>query len=156
LFELNNATIEAENADDWRDLFVEAVANYLMFPEGAPVVRDAQESRRRDVWMENRRSVGSLIWGVGKALGTLQIGELWSEVDPLGAGKRQRTARAINRARVDIAKEPIAEREVKWLVERIGEDDVLHENERALLIFLRDNSPDIHPLLDDLFTAAGL
>ncbi len=156
LFELNNATIEAENHESWRELFVEAVSNYLMFPNGAPVVRDAEESRRRDLWLENRRTVGTLLLGVGRALGRLEIADMWKEADVLGAGKRARTQRAINRARVDIAREEIAEPQVKWLIEHIGEDDVLHETERALLMFLRDTSPNIHPLMDDLFAMAGI
>ena len=42
--------------------------------------------------------------------------------------------------------------ETHWLVERIGRDKVLHENEKALLRFLKQESslihPSLHPLLD--------
>jgi len=42
--------------------------------------------------------------------------------------------------------------EAAWLAERIGRDGVLHENEKALLKFLKEESPNIdgalQPLLD--------
>ncbi len=42
--------------------------------------------------------------------------------------------------------------ECHWLVERIGRDGVLHENEKALISYLKQESPSLHaslqPLLD--------
>ena len=40
--------------------------------------------------------------------------------------------------------------EAEWLVERIGRDGVLHENEKELLGFLKRESPHIHPALHPL------
>ncbi len=42
--------------------------------------------------------------------------------------------------------------ESHWLVERIGRDGVLHDNEKALVSYLKQESPSLHsslkPLLD--------
>jgi hypothetical protein len=40
--------------------------------------------------------------------------------------------------------------EAGWLARRIGRDGRLHENEKALLAFLKRESPDIHPDLKPL------
>ena len=56
LFELNNATAEKENAPAWRELFVNAVGNYLMFSHGAPNVVAVEEAKRTRKWMDERSS----------------------------------------------------------------------------------------------------
>jgi hypothetical protein len=43
-----------------------------------------------------------------------------------------------------------------WLISRVDEDDVLDDNERALLIFIKQNSERIHPSLNELLTRAGV
>ena len=37
-----------------------------------------------------------------------------------------------------------------WLAERIGRDGIITPNEQALLNYLREESPEIHPLLNEL------
>jgi len=48
--------------------------------------------------------------------------------------------------------EIVDEKESHWLVDRIGRDGVLHENEKALISYLKEESPSLHsslqPLLD--------
>ncbi|MFO1127465.1 MAG: hypothetical protein U1E66_03390 [Rhodospirillales bacterium] len=61
LFDLNDATSTAENDAGWRDLFVRAVASHLMFPQGEPHLPDADTMRRRDQWLAERRSVGTIL-----------------------------------------------------------------------------------------------
>ncbi len=156
LFELNNATVEAENAETWRDLFVKAVANYVMFPRGAPVVPDARKALRREAWLADRRGVGGLLVAMGRSIGDTGIGETLAEVDLFGTRRRNRIASVVNRARVASARESIDEAEAAWLIDRISEDDVLHDNERALLAFIKETSPQIHPSLETLLTKAGL
>jgi hypothetical protein len=40
--------------------------------------------------------------------------------------------------------------EADWLVERINHDGELHDAEKALLLFIKRESPDIHPGLKPL------
>ncbi len=156
LFEINNTTVEAENAESWRDLFVKAVANYVMFPRGAPVAPDAKKALRREAWLSDRRGIGGLLVAMGRSIGDAGIGEALAEVDLFGTRRRNRIASVVNRARVASARESIDEAEAAWLIDRISEDDVLHDNERALLAFIKEKSPQIPPSLETLFTKAGL
>lgn len=46
--------------------------------------------------------------------------------------------------------------EAKWVAERILRDGAVDENERALLAFLKKESPSVDPSLQALFKKAGL
>jgi hypothetical protein len=51
--------------------------------------------------------------------------------------------------------ETVNEDEAGWLAHRIGRDGTLHENEKALLRFIRAESPEIHPALQPLIEKAA-
>ena len=152
LFDLKDATVNAQNADTWQDLFVRAVASHLMFPRGAPSVADADEMRRRDAWLSDRRGVGGLLMAVGRALANPV--KSWSAAglgDEDGDGTRRSAVEreAFSRESIDAA-------EAEWLIARITKDGILHPNERALMVFIKENSPRIHPSLMPLFEEFGL
>ncbi len=159
LFDLNDATVEAENAPGWRDLFVKAIANHLMFPLGAPSAPDAGEASRREDWLKERPGTGGLLKGIGRALagGDIDFGGAWNEVDGFGRKRsRQEIAREEAQVREALSREAIDEDEANWLIGRVCKDRVLHENERALLAFIKENAPNTHPALNQLFVKAGL
>ncbi|MEM6665931.1 MAG: hypothetical protein AAF638_05960, partial [Pseudomonadota bacterium] len=60
--------------------------------------------------------------------------------------------RKFNAAR---AAEPVTEDETRWLADRIGRDGVLHDHEKALLKFLRDENPNVPPALQTLIDTAA-
>ncbi len=159
IFDLNDATIAAENAPSWSDLFVKAIANHLMFPRGAPVVASADEALRREAWLKDRRGVGRLLSQMGGAIksGDIPIREAFAEADVFGTraakAEREREDARVSEA---LSKEAIDQAEAKWLSERINRDGTLHETERKLLQFIKQNSPSVDPLLDELFAKAGL
>jgi len=45
--------------------------------------------------------------------------------------------------------------EAEWLARRMGRDGALHQNEKALLRFIRDESPAVHPSLQTLIASAA-
>jgi hypothetical protein len=49
----------------------------------------------------------------------------------------------------------VSEEEARWLADRIGRDGRLHANEKALIAFLREESPSIHPVLGELLARAA-
>lgn len=157
ILDLNNATSAADNHESWRDLFVQATANYLMFPRSAPVPESAEEYKRREEWLEERRGVGRLLMETGQNLARFNIAEGWRAMDLFGAkdaaAQKEKDAAAMREA---VARESIDEDEARWLLSRIAEDGFIHENERALLQFICDNSPDVHPLLKALFDETGM
>jgi hypothetical protein len=159
MFDLNDASRPAENAPGWRDLFVKAIANHLMFPRGAPDVPEAEEALRREAWLKERGAVGRIFKAIGEsvAAGDIPFGETWGEADLFDSvSDREEREREEARVREALAREAIDEGEARWLAGRIRLDGVLHENERALLKFLKDNSPDVHPSLNELFAKAGV
>ena len=155
VFELNNRTVEKKNAPEWRQLFVQAIAHYLMFPRGAPPVPDRAEAARRERWLEHRRGTGAFM---KEMLQSVNAQVFSGAVDALLPGRRGQAAAAAERiaAGEAFARESIDEAEAKWLKDHIMEDGFLHDNERALLAFIKENSPNIHPSLKPLFEKAGL
>ncbi|MGD8808980.1 MAG: hypothetical protein PVG24_05210 [Gammaproteobacteria bacterium] len=157
IFDINNATVAADNDPDWQDLFVKAIANHLMFPRSAPKAIPADEYKRREAWLEERRGVGHLLADVGRNVASFNIMEGWESWDPFGhRAAEQRKAQDDARTQEALSRESIDEAEARWLLARMAQDDVLHENERALLKFIRDNSPNVHPMLAELFDQVTL
>ena len=156
---LDQGSDAEENAATWPDLFAKAVANALMFPRGAPIVPDAQEAKRRERWLEERRGVGDLLFGMGKALfkGDVPFREAAREADVTGA-HRAREAREEDDAifHEAMSREAIDPEEAHWLIGKIGGAGGLTKGAVQLLRFIKNNSPSIDPALDPLFDKAGL
>lgn len=151
LFELNDATLRAANDASWRDLFVKANANYLMAHTlfQAP---DRAVAQRREAWLESRDGAGSLLKSM---FGTMFKGDIGSVRDAYKQGDlwAERNA-AFTEGEANA--ERITSNEVSWLTERIGRDGVLHANEKALLDFIREESPHIDASLQELLEKADL
>ncbi len=159
LFELNDATAEDENAPAWSDLFVKGIANHVMFPQGAPVVPDAEEAVRREKWLEERRGIGQLLTQIGRAAfkGNMDFKGARDQADPTGrTAARTQQEGEDRQAREALAREAIDGGEAEWLSAQIMKDGVLHENERKLLAFIKQNSPAVNPALDAVFAKAGI
>lgn len=143
LFDLNDATVEAENHPAWSDLFVKAVANFLMAASDY-MVPTRQEALRREEWLEERDGIGGFM---SKML-TGSLKGVWN------AYKRdediERYARLFGRENMITQSEKITGIEADWLANRIGRDGTFHENEKALIEFIKQESPDIHPTLQPL------
>jgi hypothetical protein len=153
LFELNDETIESANHPSWRELFIMAVANYLMYPAVTPGRPTPEEAKRRESWLTRRRGVGDLLRSAG-------TGATVSPNEPAGAfasdisGERAWRAEAARRAAGSV--DSIDAPEAEWLLSKIEGDGVLHRNERELLAFIHENSMKTPPVLDPLFKKAGL
>lgn len=152
IFELEDATAGAKNADGWQDLFVKAIANYLMFPRGAPVVPAAVEYKRREKWLEEQRGVGNLLKEISKnAVSLDKLKDGWANMDTFGSKDRRAEAEREERRIGDaLSRESIDAREARWLTDKISANKTVTENERALLRFIRKNAPHIDPHLKAL------
>ncbi|ODN69721.1 hypothetical protein [Methylobrevis pamukkalensis] len=153
LFDLNDRTREAANHPAWSDLFVKAIANFLMAARGYPSPT-REEALRRAAWVdEETPGVGGMFSGMMQSLLTGGLRGVWQSY---GAGNE--TVAAERNARFEAettVAETVTADEVKWLADRIGRDGTLHANEKALLDFLREESPDIHPSLRTLIDTAA-
>ncbi|NBC33793.1 MAG: hypothetical protein GVY13_14055 [Alphaproteobacteria bacterium] len=159
LFALNDATVDADNAPAWQDLFVKGVANYLMFPRGAPVIPAAETVQRRAAKAAAGADTRGFLARFARAFGggDFGFGEAWRALDPFGreAEREMEQREAARKAEADM-REAIDQREAQWLGQRIAADGVLHENERALLVFIRRNATAIHPDLEPVMARFGV
>jgi len=147
LFDINDATSEAGNAPAWSELFAKAVANHVMALSGfSPPPRDVALAREDLLNSEGGFEGG--MKGFFKSMfggGVTGIRDAFKDDGPTAMaarGQAMETEIGLN--------EVITETEAGWLVDRIGRDRVLHENEKALLRFIREESPNIHPDLRPL------
>ncbi len=154
LFELNDMSVEAENHPEWTDVFIKAVACYLMSVEGYKVI-DRKVAMKREEWLESDTSdVSGMLAKTLGSLGSMLKGGLFGGAMRSGSDTMDDAWAERNAAMEAEAKQThvIDEKESKWLVERIGRDGVLHENEKALISYLKKESPSLHaslqPLLD--------
>ncbi|MEE4011585.1 hypothetical protein V1T76_05980 [Roseibium sp. FZY0029] len=143
LFDLNDATVESENAPAWSELFAKAVANYVMAMSGftPPPRKIALE---RENWLDQPGGFDGGLGGFFKKMFSGGVGGIRDayedKPDPFAARGNEMLAEIA-------ANEVVTEDEAVWLVNRIGRDGILHENEKALLRFIREESPNIHPAL---------
>lgn len=143
LFDINDATSASDNHAAWSDLFVKAVANYLMNVSGY-AVPSRKEALRREAWVSYATPEISSFFQRMLMGGLAGVMQAYSPVE----AAEDREARMA-------AAEEITEAEAKWLADRIGRDGDLHENEKALLTFLADESPNVHPALQTLVDAVA-
>jgi hypothetical protein len=151
LFDINDLTSEPDNDPAWSDLFVKAIANNLMAASGY-AVPSRSEALRQEEGLENRGDLspknvlsGMLNAGLSNVY-SLYSEQSWEEM-ALERIEQQRIAM--------ITSEPVTEPEAQWLAGRIGRDGRLHENEKALLRFLKEECANLHSALQPLLDRAA-
>lgn len=151
LFKIDESSCGRDNHPAWTDLFVKAIANCVMSASGyAPPPREA--ALAGEAWIDRRGdlSLDALLGGVGPGL------------KGLFAGYREQTAEEGAIAHLMLQKVEIVTRDVvelasgAWLAKRIGRDGKITPNERALLMFLKTESPAIDPALRVFVDKAAL
>ncbi len=151
LFDLNDRTSQSENHPEWTDLFVKAMACHLMAASGYQVP-DRKEALRREAWLEDTEvDVAASLSKTLSSIGGLFKAATWSEAAM--SGNEMENAWAERNADMEMREQlanPVDQSEAEWLAERIGRDGVFHENEKALLKYLKQQSPKIHPALQPL------
>ncbi len=151
LFDIEESTADGEAHPSWRDLFVKAIANCVMAASGyaAP---PREVALARDAWLDRRGDLG-----VDEMLGGMVSG-----LKGLFGGYREQSGeeRAIARLtqqKVEIVtNEAVTPVEADWLASRIGRDGRITANERALLMFLKAESPSVAPALQSLIERAAV
>lgn len=152
LFELNDMTVETENHPEWTDVFIKAIACHLMAGDGYKSV-NRQEAMRREAWLDDDTTdVSGMLSKTLSSMGGLMRDSLFGGAMRSGSdimddawAQRNETASA-----QDEKASVVDASESHWLVERIGRDGVLHENEKALISYLKNESPSLHSSLQPL------
>ena len=154
LFEINDLTVDADNCTGWAELFVKAITSSVMAASGYSIP-PRQEILKREAWLESRDDLSPVNMlskafqgGLAGILGAYQ--EQSAEERSLARLERQRLAIITN--------QEISDDEASWLAERIGRDGQLSQNERALLLCIKQSgtrvAPELEPLLDRVEQAA--
>ena len=153
LFDINNATQNADNHPDWQKLFVRGIANHLMMV-AAYEQPSLEEALRRANWLEDLDSVPTPTWkGALKLFGMqMKRGNFVKNLKSISETDTQ-TFSHMDGSAVSEA-EKITATEAGWLIERLNRDGALDDNERALLTFLAEECPDIHESLTPMIRAA--
>lgn len=142
LFDLSDELGDEGHDDSWQTLFVGAIANHLMAlaPWQAP---DRDEALRRENWLESRGRgfVMPSFKGFGAAFKSMFKGDPEITYSVLNDAERHMSER-------------IDQIEATWLIERLNRDGKLNKNEKALLKFLREESPETHAALLPYIQAA--
>lgn len=146
LFTINEKTAGAKNDPSWNDLFVKAIANFVMCLSGYEAPTRSEALRRETYFDDAEVDVGGFLSRMvsGGARGILEAYRTTANVDADWEARNQSNEAFARRA------ERIDGDEAKWLAERIGHERDLHENEIALLRFIKQASPEIHPDLRPL------
>jgi hypothetical protein len=150
LFDINDATADADNDPAWSDLFMKAVANFMMAASGY-ALPTRQEALRREDWLDSPAG------GIGDFFGRMAAGGLRGVLEAYRQPSTEEAWAARN-ARVaaeTATAEIVTAEEAEWLARRMGRDGMLHANEKALLRFIRDEAPAVHPSLRSLIAKAA-
>lgn len=146
LFAINDASDEAKNDPSWNELFVKAMANFVMCASGyeAPT---REEALRREAFLDKAEV------GLGGFFTRMVSGGVRAILDAYRMPQDIDVDwEARNRAQEALARkaEAVEAGEAQWLAAQIGRDGALRENEKALLAFIKQASPSIHPDLKPL------
>jgi hypothetical protein len=150
LFDIDAATADAENHPSWRDLFVKAIANCVMAASGY-ATPPREQALARDAWLDRRGDLTLDRMAAGMASGFKGLFGSYRE-----QSDEERAIARLTLQKIEIVtNEAVTMAEAGWLAQRIGRDGRLTPNERALLMFLKAESPSIHPNLQALVDKAA-
>lgn len=143
LLEINDAVRGGDNDPAWTDLFAKAVGSAVL---SAPTYA-APDAAQADHWASWLHGRGEIRRGWTRVFGRRGL------LDAAGAAGPSAHDRlwAERQARIDAtlaSAAPVTAEESRWLVDRLGRDDALDENEQALLRFVKTEAP----LLDEALT----
>jgi hypothetical protein len=147
LFEINDRVAGARNDASWNDLFVKAIANFVMCASGYQAPTREEALRQENFLDRADADIGGFMARMASTGGRemLSAYRLSVDIDADWEARNQWNDACQRRA------EHVDNVEARWLAERIGKDGRLKENELALVRFIKQTSPAIHPELKPLF-----
>lgn len=148
LFDINDATRQADNHPDWADLFVKAIANHMLAAHGHHVP-PREVALARAQWLDDR-SAGVDRFIVNALAGGLRgIWQAYREPDAWDERLARQEAAITAAERIDAE-------EARWLAGRLERNDDMRDHEMALMHFLAEESPDVDPALRHMMERAGV
>ncbi|MGB8817918.1 MAG: hypothetical protein WCC66_08360 [Rhizobiaceae bacterium] len=141
LFNINDQAGSASGNPEWNDLFVKAIANFMMAASGY----QAQSREKALAQDEFLNSAGTS--GLGGFFSRMVEGALsgrndWMKDSSIEDRFAERNAEF---DRENSIAQNVTGEEVRWLSERISNDGKMGANERALVEFIKADAPALHP-----------
>lgn len=154
LFDINDACRGSANDPAWTDLFAKAIAASVMTVSGYQPP-DRETAARREAWMTEDSSVGGFVGRMfaSATSGDIDIRSALNSILRPSDGLDDWRAKNAADAAISRAAEVVSADEAAWLAARIGRDGVYDAAERAVIDFLRQESPSIDPALRPLLDA---
>lgn len=146
LFDIVDATADADNDPSFADLFARAVGNHLLAGPGRFAPSRIQ-AMHRDAWLDQRRRLGTGIASTFKAMASQAFGLAIRDQEP------DQDAPAMGGG--GLTPERVDEEELAWLMRRLEARPGLSAAERALLIFLARECDNLAPPLKALAAQAA-
>ncbi|MEQ1719408.1 MAG: hypothetical protein ABL907_26025 [Hyphomicrobium sp.] len=152
LFDIDEAVAMADTNPAWTDLFVKAVANVMMATSGY-AVPSREEALRQEASLDHPEQKTSVL--------AFLLSMVRSNLSSVRESYHDQTTEERALARLEhqrieiITNETITEVEAQWLAARLGRDGRLSPSETALVAYLRQESPKIHPVLVEAVERLG-
>jgi hypothetical protein len=146
LFDIDEAVAGSPPNAIWTDLFVKAIANVMMSTSGYSVP-SREEALRQEADLEDDEGQTSILFSllamVHANLSSMQDAYHDQTVE-------ERALARLEHQRIEIiTNETIAEADPAWLVGRLGRGGRLTPSEQALISYLNNESPKIHPTITE-------
>ncbi|MFN0219736.1 MAG: hypothetical protein ACKVP4_13085 [Hyphomicrobium sp.] len=144
LFDIDEAVADAAANPAWTDLFVKAVANVIMASSGYRVPAREEALRQEASLINPDQQTSVLAFLLSMVRSNLDsVKDAYHDQTP-----EERALARLEHQRIEIiTNEAITEAEASWLAQRIGRDGRLSPSETALVTYLKQESPKIHPAL---------
>lgn len=146
LFDIDEAQEGSPPNAAWTDLFVKAIANVMMAASGYAVPTREEALRREASLVEPERQTSVMAF---------LLSMVRTNLNDIRAAYVDQTAEERALARLEqqrieiITHEEITEAEASWLAQRLVRDGRLSVSETALVAYLKQESPKIHPVLTE-------
>ncbi len=152
LFDIDEAVASAAPNPGWTDLFVKAVANVIMASSGY-AVPSREEALRQEASLDQPEQKTSVL----AFLLSMVRSNLSSVKDSyMDQTAEERALARLEHQRIEIiTNEAITEAEATWLANRIGRDGRLSPSEHALVSYLKNENPRMHPALVEAVDRLG-
>lgn len=152
LFDIDEAVEGSRPNPAWTDLFVKAVANVMLATSGY-AVPSREEALRQEASLDAPEQKTSVL--------AFLLTMVRSNLDSVRRAYHDQTAEERALARLEhqrieiITNQTIAEADAGWLATRLGRDGSLSPSETALVAYLRQEAPRIHPVLVEAVERLG-
>jgi len=151
LFDLNDAARGRASDPAWTDLFAKAIGSAIMAAAGyQPPSRE--QALKNEAWMTAppERAVDTVGRAFQALLGARALDALDAETPEFDAYNEKLHSK---QSEIFVAA-PVTTEEAGWMLNRVGRDGVLDDNEKALLTFVKDNADPVPPAVLEKLKAA--